>query len=66
MEEIEQATGKRIIRIETNDLDEMEEVSAQLPNQWFRIVNLPTILANEKGFEIIACTLLIITFVPSS
>ena len=26
MEQIEQATGKKIIRIETNDLDEMEEV----------------------------------------
>lgn len=27
MEEIEKATSKKIIRIETNDLDEMEEVS---------------------------------------
>lgn len=26
MEQIEQATGKQIIRIETNDLDVMEEV----------------------------------------
>lgn len=26
MEQIEKATGKQIIRIETNDLDEMEEV----------------------------------------
>jgi len=26
MEQIEGATGKKIIRIETNDLDEMEEV----------------------------------------
>lgn len=29
MEEIEKATGKPIIRIETNDLDEMEEVRCQ-------------------------------------
>lgn len=28
MEQIEQATGKQIIRIETNDLDAMEEVRA--------------------------------------
>ncbi len=27
MEQIEKALGKKIIRIETNDLDEMEEVS---------------------------------------
>jgi hypothetical protein len=26
MEQIEKATGKKIIRIETNDLNEMEEV----------------------------------------
>jgi len=26
MEQIEKATGKKIIRIETNDLDEMEDV----------------------------------------
>lgn len=26
MEQIEQATGRQIIRIETNDLDEMEKV----------------------------------------
>jgi len=34
MEHIEKAIGKKITRIETNDLDEMEEVSAcsgQLP-----------------------------------
>jgi hypothetical protein len=28
MEQIEKALGKPIVRIETNDLDEMEEVSA--------------------------------------
>ncbi len=26
MEQIEKATGKQIVRIETNDVDEMEEV----------------------------------------
>ncbi|KAI0685960.1 P-loop containing nucleoside triphosphate hydrolase protein [Cytidiella melzeri] len=31
MEAIEKATGKKIIRIETNDLDEMEEVRYELP-----------------------------------
>lgn len=31
MEEIEKATGKQIVRIETNDLDEMEEVRSKFP-----------------------------------
>ena len=30
MEQIEKALGKKIIRIETNDLDEMEEVSVYI------------------------------------
>jgi superfamily II DNA/RNA helicase len=30
MEQIEKALGKKIIRIETNDLDEMEEVSTYI------------------------------------
>ena len=34
MEEIERATGKQIIRIETNDLDAMEEV--RVPPSCFR------------------------------
>ena len=34
MEEIEKATGKRIIRIETNDLDEMEEVCTGIVEDW--------------------------------
>jgi len=32
MEEIEEVLGKKIIRIETNDLDEMEEVRSPLPS----------------------------------
>jgi hypothetical protein len=32
MEQIEKALGRQIIRIETNDLDEMEEVCAPLAN----------------------------------
>lgn len=31
MEEIEKATGRQIVRIETNDLDEMEEVRPKFP-----------------------------------
>ena len=30
MEQIEQATGRQIVRIETSDLDEMESVSGLL------------------------------------
>lgn len=40
MEQIEKALGKKIIRIETNDLDEMEEVSIciSLPDMLILII----------------------------
>ena len=54
MEQIEKATGKQIIRIETNDLDEMETVSGLLSC----IASTPLIMcvdstANEEGIEVI-------------
>lgn len=51
MEEIEKATGKRIIRIETNDLDEMEEVCIP-PFGNRRRSNLTPTLANEEGTKV--------------
>lgn len=68
MEQIEKATGKQIIRIETNDLDEMEEVRvssrgrtsrsrdlylSRLGNT-FRAADVPCTehAANEEGTEV--------------
>lgn len=59
MEEIEKATGKQIIRIETNDLDVMEEVSGVM------VVFFPALShgslavlfdlsANEESLEVMA------------
>jgi len=47
---IEKATGKPIIRIETNDLDEMEEVRSRVlsPSS-----NNPFFVEHEEGFEVI-------------
>lgn len=51
MEQIEQALGKRIIRIETKNLDEMEEVRvATLHTQE---ADSPMRIDYEKGSEIV-------------
>lgn len=48
MEAIEKATGKQIIRIETNDLDEMEEVSQfTVPRSHTEVVPLRTKLIHS-------------------
>jgi ATP-dependent RNA helicase DDX19/DBP5 len=39
MEQIEKATGKKILRIGTNDLDEMEEVCCLYISQPLLIIN---------------------------
>ena len=44
MEQIEKALGKKIMRIETNDLDEMEEVS--IPFR--RVIYNPNVLQKMK------------------
>jgi hypothetical protein len=49
MEQIEQALGKRIIRIETKNLDEMEEVRLPLGPKWMVTHSLRT--DHEKGSE---------------
>jgi len=49
MEQIEQALGKRIIRIETKNLDEMEEVRLPLGLKWMVTHSLRT--DHEKGSE---------------
>lgn len=50
MEQIEKLLGKKIIRIETNDLDDMEEVCCCL----FSISGVANWQAeNEKGVEVI-------------
>lgn len=50
MEQIEKLLGKKIIRIETNDLDDMEEVCCCL----FLISGVTNWQAeNEKGVEVI-------------
>lgn len=56
MEQIEQATGKQIIRIETNDLDEMEEVRrAPSRGDSQRNANRRAwTAANEEGPQVIA------------
>ena len=56
MEQIEKATGKQIIRIDTSDLDVMEEVRLDLtsPSILERKWHSPVIhfLANEKSSEV--------------
>jgi hypothetical protein len=54
MEQIEKATGKKIIRIETNDLDQMEEVTC-LPSIYVSFSDASHILLtdDEEGLEII-------------
>jgi hypothetical protein len=49
MEQIEQALGKRIIRIETKNLDEMEEVRLAPSLKWVTTHSLYT--DHEKGPE---------------
>lgn len=62
MEEIEKATGKGITRIETTDLDVMEEVLSFLNSCLASTVLTRNIscLANEKSYEVAgsrSCTL---------
>ena len=40
MEQIEKALGKKIIRVETGDLDDMEEVSHDTELAWFHADSL--------------------------
>ncbi|KAI0342736.1 DEAD-domain-containing protein [Trametopsis cervina] len=57
MEEIEKATGKHIVRIETNDLDEMEEVRLSFT---FSPLSLHTIKhVSPLSMEVHSCTSLI-------
>lgn len=49
MEQIEKATGRQIIRIETNDLDEMEDVSL-LSMPLFRYLCYEFGLSNSARF----------------
>lgn len=53
METIELATGKKIIRIETNDLDEMEEVRGR-PNRslYNPLTRSFAFAANEESTEV--------------
>lgn len=57
MEQIEKVTGKQIIRIETHDLDAMEEVCLSPPLRLlFRRANTNLgsfVAANEEGTEVI-------------
>lgn len=54
MQQIEAATGKKIIRIETDDLDAMEEV--RLPFLRFcrrtKSIILSRLAANEEGAQV--------------
>lgn len=52
MEQIEKSLGKKIIRIETNDLDEMEEVRS-LFSEDIPFADSHWCAENEEGFEII-------------
>lgn len=51
MEQIEKSLGKKIIRIETNDLDEMEEVCS-LFSEDIPCADSHRCTENEEGFEI--------------
>lgn len=51
MEEIEKVLEKKIIRIETNDLDEMEEVSS--PCFLLLPVGSAGPIENEEGVEVV-------------
>lgn len=53
METIELATGKKIIRIETNDLDEMEEVRGRPNRSLYKpLTRSFTSAANEESTEV--------------
>ncbi len=56
MEQIEKALGKKITRIETNDLDEMEEVSILVIGCRMRSKTL--FVENEASTQIVAVVLL--------
>jgi len=52
MEQIEKALGKKIMRIETNDLDEMEDVSISVTGCRMRSKTL--FVENEASTQIVA------------
>ena len=53
METIEKATGKKIIRVETSDLDEMEDVSnSYLTGSDIVLMTICAFSANEEGIEV--------------
>jgi hypothetical protein len=66
MEQIEKATGKKIIRIETNDLDQMEEVTC-LPSIYVSFSDASHMLLtdDEEGLEIIVTRRISCTVDPS-
>jgi hypothetical protein len=51
MEQVEKATSRKIMGIETNDVDEMEEVCLRPP---FCLSSLIFWAENERGAEVIA------------
>jgi hypothetical protein len=51
MDMIEKALGRKIVRIETNDLDDMEDVSSS-PASSRVILTILVCAENEKGVEI--------------
>jgi superfamily II DNA/RNA helicase len=56
MEQIEKALGKKIMRIETNDLDEMEEVSILVIG--CKVRSKIQFVENEASTQIVAIALL--------
>lgn len=54
MEQIEKALGKKIIRVETGDLDDMEEVSHDTEITWFHADSPIYPTANEEGTEVVS------------
>jgi hypothetical protein len=53
MEQIEKLLGKKIIRIETNDLDDMEEVRLHAPCQHVKLTRSQYLPENEESAEVI-------------
>jgi superfamily II DNA/RNA helicase len=66
MEEIEKATGKGITRIETTDLDVMEEVRVMALNScllpWRLAHANMSYLANEEGYEVVSSELGVVLY----
>lgn len=62
MEQIEKALGKKIIRIETNDLDEMEEVRSISVQVCVHIL-ITGFIENEGGVEVIVLVATVIVLI---